>query len=447
MKLKVSNAILIEDIDINERRTLTKYFSILNPVYAVMKRQGNMRALYAIKEYITYYKNHITGLIVGRGSIDYLLKNFKESINGNILVSFSAKTVDTPIKKKVVLRKYQEGIVEKILEHQQGIIKLSTGYGKSMVALKLTEETQLKTLIVVPRLNLLKQFQADIKNLYGLECGIINGQTFDVKEITIATIQTLKLRDLSKIKSEFGMIIFDECHLYISDKSIRVIMSFNPLRLYGMSGTPDRSDGQGEALKFYFGDIIVDKALPQEKPTVKIYKYDGKYFGSTYSEIIDLQSQDENRNKLIADIANKEIYDGRKIIILTKRVDHYQRIAELITSDKAFPIRATLPSTEGREQQRLLERLREGSGDFNAILGTFSLLSTGINIPALDTIIFAGDIKSNVLATQSIGRILRLFEGKKKPKIIDIDDCKSGILANQARLRRKFYKENNWEIL
>ncbi|MCK9320361.1 DEAD/DEAH box helicase family protein, partial [Methanoculleus sp.] len=753
MKLKISNAILIEDITFQERKEITRHLSIINPVYNVMKRQGNVRALYALKQYITYYKNYNEGLIVGRGSINYLLKNF-DIPKENILTSFSAKIVDSSIKKKVVLREYQEGVVEKILEHQQGIIKLSTGFGKTFIAMKLIEETQLKTLIVVPRLNLLKQYQADIKGLYGEECGIINGQKFDVKDITVATIQTLKLRDLKEVRSEFGMIIYDECfigetmvdtingkvmikninkgdivknavgygivkntikrhvekvykiklennnclittynhpiftengwktvqelkdtnvllttdfvfdiincrdinniikkygktnlrvlwkkfrynkkilkeknmfgnlssiisikkktsqiidsykeeigkeskffqgkrerlskiydgeqrgdkqkefnendieqsneksrnkkesfgnikkdrtqtycswwkwngyasstknivssirkrlvcgtcginekydrkkikdefsnslqnryskskiknsdrsrwwisllfskkdsrckerknpvffrvesieiqkqrsdggfkkcfevynlevdshpsytannilvhncHTYLSDKGIKVVQSFNPLRMYGMSATPDRSDGQGEALKFYFGDIIVEDSLPQAKPTVQIHKYQGTYFADTYSGIIDLQSQDEDRNKLIANIINKEIYDGRKIIVLTKRVDHYQRLAELITSKRTFPIRATLPSKEAKEQQGLLERLREGSGDFDAILGTFSLLSTGINIPALDTIVFAGDIKSTVLTTQSIGRILRLFDG------------------------------------
>lgn len=444
MRLKIKNNIIIEDAGYLEKREIGTHLSIVNPVYNVMKRQGNIRALYALQEFIKYYKMDGDNMVVGRGVINYLLKNFSvDSIDTN----FSTNTVIQPLKKKVVLRQYQEGIIEKILEHQQGIIKLSTGYGKSMIALKLVEETQLKTLIVVPRLNLLKQYQSDIKGLYGEQCGIINGQKFDVKDITVATIQTLKLRNLKEIQSEFGMIIYDECHTYLSDKGIKVVQSFNPLRMYGMSATPDRSDGQGEALKFYFGDIIVEDALPQAKPEVVIHKYQGSYFADTYSGIIDIQSQDENRNKLIADIINKEIYDGRKIIVLTKRVDHYQQLAELITSSKTFSIRATLPTKEANEQQRLLERLREGSGDFDAILGTFSLLSTGINIPALDTIVFAGDIKSTVLTTQSIGRILRLFEGKKTPKIIDIDDCKSGILANQARLRRKFYKENEWEII
>jgi len=444
MILKIKNNIVIKDASYLEKREIATHLSIVNPIYNVMKRQGNVRALYALQQYIKYYKIDDNNMIVGRGVIQYLLKNFSiDEVN----TSFSTNTVIQPIKKKVVLRKYQEGIIEKILEHQHGIIKLSTGYGKSVIALKLIEETQLKTLIVVPRLNLLKQYQSDIKGLYGEQCGIINGQKFDVKDITVATIQTLKLRSLKEIESEFGMIIWDECHTFLSDKGIKVVQSFNPLRMYGMSATPDRSDGQGEALKFYFGDIIVEDSLPQAKPVVNIHKYQGIYFADTYSGIIDLQSQDENRNKLIADIINKEIYDGRKIIVLTKRVDHYQQLAELITSKKTFPIRASLPTKEANEQQRLLERLREGSGDFDAILGTFSLLSTGINIPALDTIVFAGDIKSTVLTTQSIGRILRLFEGKKTPKIIDIDDCRSGILANQARLRRKFYKENEWEII
>jgi superfamily II DNA or RNA helicase len=114
---------------------------------------------------------------------------------------------------------------------------------------------------------------------------------------------------------------------------------------------------------------------------------------------------------------------------------------------QAYRIKSQLKVDEQKRQDDLLARFREGGKDFDVILGTFGLLSTGINIPALDTIIFAGDLKSSVLCVQSVGRILRLFEGKQYPKIIDIDDCKSGILHNQARLRKKFYKDNEWEIL
>ena len=343
-------------------------------------------------------------------------------------------------------REYQIGITDRILKHEQGILNLGTGYGKTFVAAKLAEETNLKTLIIVHRGDILQQFKDFIKNGYGYDVGIISGNTFEIRDITIAMIQTLKLRDLSKIRSEFGMIICDECHTMVGEKSYKVISSFNPFRLYGMTGTADRSDGQGEAIKFYFGDIIVKEDLPQKKPVVEVIKFKEEFWGSDYHEIIESQCENLNRNKLIADIIKKE--KGRKILVLTKRVKHYELIYDLLPSDlKSYKIYSKTKASEKEIRSKLLEKLRDGSSDFDVIMGTFSLLSTGVNIPALDTLIIAGDLKSEVLSRQSVGRILRLFADKKQPKIIDIDDAASGILHNQALARRRMYKQNNWEII
>ena len=447
MKITIGGNITIEDFTPEEERVITKGLSLVNPTYAVMKRQGNIRALYALSEFIKYYKKSGNSLIVGRGVLPRLYRHFKSSINEVNINLLSVKTSDLTINKQIELRDYQIGVPEKILQHDEGIIKLSTGFGKSVVALKLVEKTFLKTLIVVPGLNLLTQFKQDIKAFLGYDCGVINGPRCDIKDITVATIQTLKKRDLSPLRYEFGMVIFDECHTTISDQGMRVVSSFNSKRLYGMTATPDRSDGQGEAIKFTFGDIIIDKELPQCKPSVTIVRCTEKYFGDTYANIVELQSENEARNDMIVDLIRRELLEGRKILVLTKRTKHYETIHRAISRCNAYSIKSKLSAAEAKTQNELLEKLRTGSSDFNVILGTFSLLSTGINIPALDTIVLAGDLKSSVLTTQSVGRILRLFEGKKQPKIIDIDDFGCGILHNQARLRKNFYKSNGWEIL
>lgn len=449
MHIKVSSVVSITHLTDNQEKIITKGLSLENPVYKVMLRQNNQRALYAINQFIKYYKKTPDGLIVGRGVLPRLNRHFSADIDF-VDIDLSTECIDKsqPLKCSATLRDYQEGVIEEVLKHTDGIIRLDTAFGKSVIALKLIEETQLKTLIVVPRLNLLRQFKSDIKKFCNYDCGIINGPTFDVKDVTVATIQTLKQRNLSEIGSKFGLVIADECHTYQSDKGNKVITAFNPLRLYGMTATADRSDGQGEAIKFMFGDIIVDRKLPSKAPSVAIVKCDEVPWGDTYATIIESQVENINRNKLIADLALQELKSSRKIIILTKRTQHYENLYQLLPGNIcAYRIKSQLKADEQRRQDDLLNRLREGGKDFDVILGTFGLLSTGINIPALDTIIFAGDLKSSVLATQSVGRILRLFEGKQDPKIIDIDDCKSGILHNQARLRKKFYKDNEWEII
>lgn len=449
MKIKVGGTIQISHLTNEQFKMITKVLSLPNPVYQVMKRQGNMRALYAIPEFIKYYKKTEDGLEVGRGVLPRLNRHYSDYID-DVCIDLSTECIDKcqEFICNAEYRDYQVGVIEEVLPNLQGIIRIDTGWGKSILMMKLIAETQLKTLIIVPRLNLLRQFKSDLKKYCDYECGIINGPTFDIKDVTVATIQTLKKRNLKDVGSHWGMVLGDEIHLTISDKGMKVIQSFNPLRLYGLTATADRSDGQGEAIKFLVGDIIVDRKLPFTPPSVKIVKCLSEIWGDTYPIIIDSQVDNCDRNKIINSAILCEIMEGRKILVLTKRVKHCDLLKELIPDNlKTYVIKSALKSEEQKERDALLSNFREGGKEFDVIVGTFGLLSTGINIPALDTIIFAGDIKSSVLATQSIGRILRLFEGKQAPKVIDIDDVKSGILHNQARLRRQFYKSNEWEIL
>ena len=114
---------------------------------------------------------------------------------------------------------------------------------------------------------------------------------------------------------------------------------------------------------------------------------------------------------------------------------------------KQIKIHTISSNTPQKERDILLTKLRNNEEDFDIILGTFSMLSTGVDIPSLDTLVIAGDLKSSVLTEQSSGRILRMFSGKKNPKVVDLDDNLNPMLHRQALERKRFYKENNWEII
>jgi superfamily II DNA or RNA helicase len=56
------------------------------------------------------------------------------------------------------------------------------------------------------------------------------------------------------------------------------------------------------------------------------------------------------------------------------------------------------------------------------LVASFATLSTGVSIPSISNIIFASPSKSKIRALQSIGRGLRLKEGKTVCKLFDIAD-------------------------
>ncbi|NKQ39522.1 MAG: DEAD/DEAH box helicase [Methanosarcinales archaeon] len=447
MRVLVADKLYLTDFPPNLTRPIKKKLTLPNPTYQVMLRK-NKRACYRMKKDFKYYEQQDNCLVIGRGNLPtlekYLIAN---NIDANKVIESSLKIrrlEDEFVSSNLTLRDYQVPVLPEILEHKQGVIKLSVGFGKTIISLKTIEHHKQKTLIIVPRNSILTQFKEEIKKYYNYDCGVIQGKIWNIKDVTVASISTLQKRNLDEIKNRFGCVIVDECHTLISEARLKVIQSFDPLYLYGLSGTPRRTDEQGEAIFFTFGNIVTEHSLPQKTPKVNIVRYDGKYIVEEYMDMVQTMVDDTSRNVEITRKTSIEIYRGRKVLILTKRIEHFEKIKYFLNNHKVYALSS---KDKQKDRDELLKKLRNNTIEFNVIVGTYSMLSTGVDIPALDTIIFAGDVKSDVLTEQSVGRILRLFEGKKDPKVIDIHDYTNPIFHRQFLKRQQFYNKNNWEIL
>ena len=444
MNILITNKILITGASQEVKSTIKNSLTIRNPLFYKMLNMGKIKALYNVPEFFKYYNEADNTLIVGRGVKEKLFKYLKsKDIDYDVKKSLCGEKIKSIPNGKFTPRSYQIGDIERIAKNKNGIIRLGTGYGKTPIACALIGKLGRTTLYIVPRTHLLKQFSKEFYKMYGFKPAVIQGKEIKRGEVTVATIQTLVRRPeiLQKIKNKFGMIIVDECHTFITEKRLAVIQSFNPKYLYGMTATPRRTDEQGEAIFFTFGEIIIDKELKRTLPEVKLVYSNANIRMNEYADMIYEQVSNEIRNKLIADITINELKEGRKIMILTKRIQHYKLIKELLPDEGVYMI----SSAEKQDRRlKLMEQLREGKKDFSVIIGTYSMLSHGTDIPALDTLIFAGDLRSDVLTEQSSGRILRLFGDKKDPKIIDIVDNLNPILFNQAKDRIKFYRKQKW---
>ena len=141
-------------------------------------------------------------------------------------------------------RPYQEeALANWLAEGSRGVVVLPTGAGKTFVAALAISETGLKTLAVVPTIDLLLQWRTALAAALSLdadEIGVFGGGEKELKPITIITYDSAALypRELRN----FGLLIFDECH-HLPAPTYRLIAesAFTPLRL-GLSATPERSD-------------------------------------------------------------------------------------------------------------------------------------------------------------------------------------------------------------
>jgi len=456
IQIKIKNKIEIEGLDTYNEDVIKAGLTLDNPAYRVMEAMARkdprrLRALYGMKMNIHYYEEKDGKLIIGRGNLDKLKRFFgKKRLPYEIIDETVAPIMnDTFATDKITLRENQEGVVEDALAFSNGILHIATAVGKTICALKIAETAKLKTLIICCKSELseIAKYQNDIKQFYGYEPGIIQGNKWDIKDITIASISTLTKRNLERIKDHFGLLIADEFHGTITEKRMKAIQSFNPKHIYGMSATARRSDGQSEALKFLFGDIIVRRRNEMFTPEVHTYASPYEVIGSEFYEMEEYASTNDKRNEMLAILAkNYVIKHGKKMLILSKRINHSKEIARILKSVHNLDSVLICSEEKATDRNITIQQLRDGK-EFQILIGTTNLLSTGVDIPQLDCLMFAMSIKTDVLTEQSVGRILRKKEGKETPIIIDIDDHCNKIMHRHFNARMQFYRDNKYTII
>ena len=139
------------------------------------------------------------------------------------------------------------------------------------------------------------------------------------------------------------------------------------------------------------------------------------------------------RNELIADVVAAECVKGAKILVMSERRAHLDRITELL-------------SERGLDSGQYVggmskEDLKDSEGKA-IILGTYSMASTGLDIKDLTTLILATP-RTDVV--QACGRVVR-NKTKKEKKIIDIVDRYSCFIG-QMRRRVISYHKLNYNVI
>ncbi len=144
--------------------------------------------------------------------------------------------------------------------HARGIVVLPTGAGKTVLALMAVEAMAVRTLVVVPTIDLLHQWHDTLCARFGLEpdaVGMIGGGFRTQRPLTVITYDSAAMprRDLSDV----GLLVFDEAH-HLPSASYRTIAERcpAPFRL-GLSATLERSDGRHEDLQALIGPTVYER--------------------------------------------------------------------------------------------------------------------------------------------------------------------------------------------
>ncbi len=352
---------------------------------------------------------------------------------------------------EIELRGYQQQAVEKWMLDRRGCIVLPTGSGKTYVAMEVIKTLSVPTLVVVPTLDLLDQWEERL-SVFGEEwIGEFSGREKEIKPITISTYDSAYI-NAEKLGNKFMLLIFDEVHHLPSESYIQIAeMSAAPYRL-GLTATYERDDGRHSLLPELIGGKIFELKPSElagkhlaEYVVRRIYvpltdeermKYESK--ARTFKEYVKkrgvklrsvedfhkvvmatgydakayeaLRAWDEarkiafnSRNKLVRLKELLEKHRGDKIIIFTRYNDLVYVISRL------FLIPAITHRTLKDERQTILKGFKRG--EFKAIVSS-QVLDEGVDVPDANIGIIMSGSGSVREYIQRLGRILRP-KGKK----------------------------------
>jgi len=351
------------------------------------------------------------------------------------------------IESTYELREYQQAALDAWRDAgDRGVLELPTGSGKTVIGIAAMEALGTPTLVVVPTIDLLEQWQRELEREFDREIGRLGGGEQRVEDVTVATYDSAYLR-ADELGDRFGLVVFDEVH-HLGGEGYRDIARLlaAPARM-GLTATFERPDGAHEAVADLLGERVftvdvdelagehladydikrIEVALtPEER---EVYDRHQTIFtdylkrssitirsGSDYQELVKRSGTDpEAREALLAKQRAREVmmnadrkverladildrHREDRVIVFTAHTDLVYRLSE------RFLIPAITHETGASERREILERFR--AGEYSRVV-TANVLDEGVDVPDANVAVVLSGSGSEREFTQRLGRILR----------------------------------------
>ncbi len=351
----------------------------------------------------------------------------------------------------VQLRPYQRDAVRAALDTGEGIIDAPCGSGKTEILTSIIRHLNQQTLILVHTDDLMTQMKERIERAFGIEVGIIRQKRMDIKPITIASVMTLKNRELDEeFLSHWGVVMLDESHHMPAFSFTEVMSQFPAKYRFGTTATSIRQDGLHGLMFAHIGYRVykVDyetlyKAgylMPAEVirvPTEFEYKMRSK---TDYHNLLRALKTNRPRNNIIIRKLLKKKQKNHFNLILSSHIDHLEDLAKMLI--KADPIlmeksRLLIGRMNKEQRRQVLDSMR--NGEINYIFAT-QLADEGLDVPNLDRVHLVFPTRAEGKVQQQIGRAQRTHPGKKDALIYDYYDEESPTLRRQAEARMRVFE-------
>ncbi|HKL95027.1 MAG TPA: DEAD/DEAH box helicase family protein [Haploplasma sp.] len=264
--------------------------------------------------------------------------------------------------------------------------------------------------------------------------------------------------DVYCVEVETGMIVVrSEGHTFISGNCHRVVgaptntmqfykvlSSLNAKYKYGLTATMFNKPNYASQTPIYVvGEVLHEidsKDIPRvnathirvdlDTPTSDEYLMPDRTID--YMEQVNYLYNNYERN--IALITNMLKNSHRHNIVLSNRNEHLNILKDLLES-LGMKVGVVIGETKPVEREKLFQEFREGK--INFLLSNYMLLKEGQDLPIADTLHLVMPVRDKITTIQSVGRIERLYKGKKDAFVFDYVDKNIGNLIGMFTDRRR----------
>ena len=348
------------------------------------------------------------------------------------------------------LRNFQDKVVNAVCKSREDVlISAPTGCGKTFIAEMIMKELSEQNknynfLFVVPRIILIQQFIEELTALDENCFDIIQARNTRLSGKRFILASKDSLDNYIEILPDNLIMFIDEVHEGLK-QSFKLVQKIKPVRLFGLTATPERSDGlsfmkgidlENEEKLHIYGlfDKYINAISIKEAQNLG-YLCQLKYVSRNDLETLDIKSKgvDEFTEEEITELFDKyniwgdlvKTYkrygknkDGsfKPALGFTNTVKMAEKISNIF-NEAGFNFKIISGTTPLKERHKLIEQTKKGiiNGLVNA-----DLLTYGFNCPEISYIFSCRHIKSKTLWVQIIGRGLR--PGKAELYFIDHAD-------------------------
>lgn len=368
------------------------------------------------------------------------LPRFYPVENHGLIVQENRLSKGSPIRlsSSIKLLEHQIPAVEAMSARDNGVLVAPCGAGKTVMGTELIARNGSVALVLMMKEFLMDQWASEVRRfLPGVRIGFIGGSRklyrnhkvqdndWQVADVIISTVQSINdFPGLKQLSSRVGYVLGDEIHHGKARTFANSLSLIPAAKVQGVTATPVRSDGL-ERIYYYFTGAPayrIEQAVLEDightvRPRIQfvmtgeVWKLPPQH-GGWFQSVLGMLTKNQARNSIILNLAATSERKGRYTVILSERVEHCVALCEKYRA----------AGLDGAVVTGQIGDINEAF-THKTVFATMSLLSEGLNVKRLNTLILATPFSSAGRMEQVVGRVVRAQEGKTGAIVFDLVDA------------------------